>query len=141
LSNPAKDHLRQYEDNNRPPFRIKYWERPILEKLTAGNVALLSRFLVGGMRTQSEIISAEEEMFERVWYERKLMLEEAIRNGDRVAPPDDILKVMREATAKVEARYGIENLGPYDEFEWGMVNGKLSTLRWVPGDEWDFLDT
>ena len=26
-------------------------------------------------------------------------------------------------------------------FEWGMWNGKLSTLRWVLGSEWDFLDT
>lgn len=29
----------------------------------------------------------------------------------------------------------------YSDFEWGMINGKLSTLRWLLGDEWDFLDT
>jgi hypothetical protein len=26
-------------------------------------------------------------------------------------------------------------------FEWGMINGKLSALRWVLGSECDFLDT
>jgi hypothetical protein len=45
------------------------------------------------------------------------------------------------ARARVEAKYGAENLGPYTEFEWGMINGKLAALRWVTGSEWDFLDT
>jgi hypothetical protein len=41
----------------------------------------------------------------------------------------------------VEKKYGRENLGPYTKFDWGMMNGKLSALRWVMGDEWDMLDT
>ncbi len=27
------------------------------------------------------------------------------------------------------------------DFHWGMLSGKLSTLRWVMGDEWDNLDS
>ena len=53
----------------------------------------------------------------------------------------DVWKRAKEAARKVERRFGEKNLGPWDDFEWGMVNGKLSTLRWVLGDEWDMLDT
>lgn len=34
LSNPAKDFLVKYTENERPFFRVKYWERPMLEKLS-----------------------------------------------------------------------------------------------------------
>ena len=47
----------------------------------------------------------------------------------------------KKAAAKVEKTYGKENLGPWTKFEWGMLNGKLSALRWCLGDEWDMLDT
>ena len=52
-----------------------------------------------------------------------------------------MLKGALKAARSVERRYGQKNLGPWDDFEWGMINGKLSALRWVLGDEWDMLDT
>jgi hypothetical protein len=47
------------------------------------------------------------------------------------------------AAENVRARYDVEGgeLGPFDEFEWGMTCGKLSALRWVLGSDWDDLDT
>jgi hypothetical protein len=48
---------------------------------------------------------------------------------------------MRKYMQEVEAKLGRDNLGPYDDFEWGRINCKLSALRWVLGDEWDMLDT
>jgi len=39
------------------------------------------------------------------------------------------------------AKYPKSELEPHSDFDWGMINGKLSALRWVIGDEWDFLDT
>jgi hypothetical protein len=34
-----------------------------------------------------------------------------------------------------------DGIGPWNDFEWGMINGKLSTIRWMLGDDWDMLDT
>lgn len=51
---------------------------------------------------------------------------------------------MKAARKRVEAKYGGKRaLMSYykDDFEWGMMNGKLSALRWVLGDDWDILDT
>lgn len=45
------------------------------------------------------------------------------------------------AARKTEREVGIEDLGPWSDFEWGMMNGKLSALRWVMGDDRDMLDT
>jgi hypothetical protein len=43
---------------------------------------------------------------------------------------------------EMEAKYGgAENLVVEDAFEWGMINGKLSALRWVLGEDWDELYT
>lgn len=141
LSNPSKDYLADYEQSNRPPFRIKYWERPILEKLTEGKPELLQRFLVLGLRSQSEIIAAEEEFFDKVWHERHLIFRSAYEAGERGNTPPEIYKQALKAAEEVRARWGGDSLGPYSDFEWGMINGKLSALRWVLGDDWDFLDT
>ena len=47
---------------------------------------------------------------------------------------------LRAAQSK-EEEHGKDKMGPWDDFEWGMINGKLSALRWSLGEEWDMLDT
>lgn len=141
LSNPCKDFLKDYELNNRPPFRIRYWERPILERMAEGHDEFLQRLLRVGARTEGEILAAEQEMFNRVWYERNRVIQDRIARGEHEPFRPDIAAGMRKAVQEVEALIGKDNLGPYDDFEYGMINGKLSALRWVLGDEWDMLDT
>jgi hypothetical protein len=92
------------------------------------------------MRDVHEILDAMDEYFDKVWYNRHWNLRYKIEKGlDTVDP--DIWKGALKAAKKVEKKYGFKNLGPWDDFEWGMINGKLSALRWVFGDEWDMLDT
>jgi hypothetical protein len=92
------------------------------------------------MRAVKKILAAEQEMMDRVWYERKLVMIEKISNRLELMPSEDIMDGMGESMRRVEEKYGKETL-EYDEFEWGMLNGKLSALRWVLGEDWDMLDT
>ena len=53
----------------------------------------------------------------------------------------ELERMAAEGALAIEAEYGKDSLGPYTDFEWGMIKGKLSALRWVLGEEWDTLDT
>lgn len=105
-------------------------------------------------RNFSEITKAEEELVSKVWYSRHKYREHLIQTGKIKLVKDNeyefgksqgviidhIWEGALSSAKKVEELYGIENL-EFDAFEWGMINGKLSALRWVIGDEWDNLDT
>jgi hypothetical protein len=93
------------------------------------------------MRTLAEILAVEHEYFDKVWYVRKLILEERIEAGEHDPLPPELAERARAAMRAIEERYRPENVGPWNDWEWGFVNGKLATLRWVLGSEWDFLDT
>jgi hypothetical protein len=107
-------------------------------------------------RKLTEIVDAIGELLDKVWYNRHQVLLEKIGDGiievveketfpvlDHERRPIErgVLEGAKQSAKKVERKYGVENLGPWDDFEWGMINGKLSALRWVLGDEWDSLDT
>jgi hypothetical protein len=81
LSNPAKDYLETWKQQNNPPFRIKYWERPYLVRMIRRNAELLAKYPIQGTRSQKEILDAEKEYFEKVWYVRSLILEQRESEG------------------------------------------------------------
>ena len=140
LSNPAKTYLEAYRRNNNPPFEIKVWERTTLESLTRGKRDFLHMhdLLQKYVRPETEIWKAEEEFFNRVWYQRHLFLMHRARIGKDNTPPD-IMRGAKEAAKRVREKYGDDVAKPLTEWEYGFISGKLSTLRWVLGEEWDFL--
>jgi hypothetical protein len=72
-----------------------------------------------------------------------------VRRHDEDDPEldDDLRADLREYREQMEAKYGRESLckpiGPGHDSAWefGYISGKLATLRWVLGSEWDSLDT
>lgn len=108
-------------------------------------------------RVASEIWGAIELLRDQVWYNghRYYMAQievgeiEVVDEMPKDKPYDQSkvtrgnLAIFRAAGERLEQKYAnkLDVLGPWDDFEWGMINGKLSALRWVMGDEWDFLDT
>ncbi|MBJ7442661.1 MAG: DUF4935 domain-containing protein [Sphingopyxis sp.] len=107
-------------------------------------------------RRYVEIQEAVSKLLDQVWYNRHQVWLEKVASGEAVIIEDgeergkdpfglrthrSVYEGARKAAKRVEQRYGLDELGPWDDFEWGMINGKLSALRWVLGDEWDMLDT
>lgn len=92
-------------------------------------------------RTLGEILEAEREFFDKVWYVRKLILQERIEAGESEPVSPELSEQMNASMRAIEDRYGADNVGPWDDWGWGFIHGKLSALRWALGSEWDFLDT
>jgi hypothetical protein len=109
-------------------------------------------------RGLSELLAAHEILWKQVWYNRHKNLEWEINHGkhrlvtreewDKAAPGahsdmtlDTVWHSALAAGQRTSKELGSENVGPWDDFEWGMINGKLSAIRWMLGDEWDMLDT
>jgi hypothetical protein len=142
LTNSAKDFLKTYLRNNHPAFKIKYWERPMLEAFAKQHRELFYAFgvLKNHIRPETQIVKAENELFDRVWYYRRMVRLDKWRRGDKKYTRETF-KIGKEAAQKVLKKYGRRVAGPHSDFDWGFLQGKLSAIRWVLGDEWDFLDT
>jgi hypothetical protein len=91
-------------------------------------------------RGRSEISEAAHLLWNQVWYNRHQCFR-AIEEEEAAKSGREAVIGGRDAAKRVEQEFGLENLGPWTDFEWGMINGKLSALNWVMGEEWDMLDT
>lgn len=92
------------------------------------------------VRTEEEVYSSLDRLVDQIWYNRHQGLKEKVAKKEEIVAPE-IWKDALAAAKKIEKKYGEENLWHESDFEWGMLNGKVSALRWLMGDEWDMLDT
>lgn len=141
FTNGAKDWIATFL-STRPAFRVRTWEMPQLRRLLVDRMDLAFRHEIetSSLRRVSEIIAAETELFDRVWYGRS----PAAGTDERPEGYEPkVWEVARAAARRIEEQYGLERLRQDTEsqFDWGMVSGKISAIRWVLGSEWDFLDS
>jgi hypothetical protein len=133
---------------------------PLLSEFAEGLIEEIrfEREFVEEPRKRSELSEAHNILDRQVWYNRHWNLRIEIERGKHKlvsheewhkTPPklrnrmtiDTVWEGALAAAKRVEDELGPDNIGPWTDFEWGMINGKLSTIRWMFGDEWDELYT
>ncbi len=105
-------------------------------------------------RALSEVLAYLNKLWDQIWYNRHKNREHKIASGEHKlvdrwqrskAQSTTVRSVWmqaQEAARKMEEKYGLDELGPWDDFEWGMLSGKMSAIRWMLGEDWEStLDT
>ena len=123
-----------------------------LEKINDSDPVL---YKPSGSRRLSEVVDAAKLLDRQWWYEWHLCLKKSIENGETIifdknadrttriglnTIERDVWELAQQGARNVVEKYGKDNFLPRNEFEVGMIAGKLSALRWILCDDWDSLD-
>jgi pyrimidine deaminase RibD-like protein len=94
-------------------------------------------------RSDQKILDAYNRIWDQVWWNRHQAWKNRIESGDETLTPvrQTLYMEAEQKAAEIEARYPNGEL-ELDDFDWGLLSGRMSALAWVMGAEWnESLDT
>jgi hypothetical protein len=91
------------------------------------------------IRSKKAVVRELKKYEALLWYGRHV----AQTDEQKAKWEPDIRAGAEKAAREVEKKYPKEELiqRGVSDFDWGMISGKVSTLRWLIGGQWDELDS